>query len=142
MRQRSWCDVYKPSFHLCSTTPIPVQSFEGLDAILRHVRVAYESSRYIGYRHPAGSLRQSGYLSTNSFVFLPRSRLNESFSVISTYTAAMTVPAMIVHCGDYRDLTDLLRETNFQQHVTEPTHVGGKILDLVITRPRDNAKHV
>ena len=39
--------------------------------------------------------------------------------------------------GDARDLTDLLRETDFQQHVTEPTHVGN-ILDLVITRPRDN----
>ena len=36
--------------------------------------------------------------------------------------------------GDARDLTDLLRETDFQQHVTEPTHADGNILDLVTTR--------
>ena len=40
--------------------------------------------------------------------------------------------------GDARDLADLLRETDFQQHVTEPTHVGGYILDLEITRNMHN----
>ena len=43
--------------------------------------------------------------------------------------------------SDDRHLTDLLREIDFQQHVTELTNVYGNILDLVITRPRDNTKH-
>ena len=44
-----------------------------------------------------------------------------------------------VHYGDLRrpdvrDLSELLKDNEYTQHVTEPTHVGGNILDLVITR--------
>ena len=35
---------------------------------------------------------------------------------------------------DVRDLSELLLDNEYTQHVTEPTHVGGNILDLVITR--------
>ena len=35
---------------------------------------------------------------------------------------------------DFRDLSELLEDNEYTQHVTEPTHVGGNILDLVITR--------
>ena len=44
-----------------------------------------------------------------------------------------------VHYGDLRrpnvcDLSELLKDNKYTQHVTEPTHVGGNIIDLVITR--------
>ena len=35
---------------------------------------------------------------------------------------------------DVRDLSELLLDNEYTQHVTEPTNVGGNILDLVITR--------
>ena len=36
------------------------------------------------------------------------------------------------------NLTELLQEADFKQPVREPTHVGGHILDLVITRNSHN----
>ena len=35
-------------------------------------------------------------------------------------------------------LQDLLQSVGLQQHITEPTHTRGHILDLVITRSSDN----
>ena len=48
-----------------------------------------------------------------------------------------------VHYGDdrtsnTRNLTELLQEADFKQHVRELTHVGDHILDLVITQNRHN----
>jgi len=37
-----------------------------------------------------------------------------------------------------RNLTELLQEADFKQPVREPTHVGGHILDLVITQNSHN----
>ena len=37
-----------------------------------------------------------------------------------------------------RNLTELIQEADFKQHVREPTHVGGDIHDLVITRNSHN----
>ena len=44
-----------------------------------------------------------------------------------------------MHYGDNRtcntsNFTELFQEADFRQHVREPTHFGGHILDLVITR--------
>ena len=48
-----------------------------------------------------------------------------------------------MHYGDdrtsnTRNLTELLQEVEFKQHVNEPTLVGDHILDLVITRNSHN----
>ena len=39
---------------------------------------------------------------------------------------------------DSLKLQDLLQSVGLQQHITEPTHTQGHILDLVITRSSDN----
>ena len=92
--------MYMASFHVCSRRPYPPSPLGVLKLYCAMCvqRRSHESSRYIGHLHPAGSLRDSGYSSMNSVVFLnvlPRSRLNVSFSVTSTYATAMILPAML-----------------------------------------------
>ena len=132
-RQQSRCDVYKPSFHLCSTTPKPSQSFEGPEVVLRHVRVASIVRVFTVHRLPSSGRKFTSFgLFIDEFI-----RVLEPAA--TQQTGCVILGDFKVHysydrSSDARDLTDLLRETNFQQHVTEITHVGGNIHDLVIKR--------
>ena len=57
---------------------------------------------------------------------------------VTHQTDCVILGNFIVHYGDdrtsnTRNLTELLQEADFKQHVREPTHDGGHIHDLVIT---------
>ncbi|XP_072016909.1 uncharacterized protein [Amphiura filiformis] len=63
------------------------------------------------------------------------------------------MPRKVIVVGDFNMHVDIpsksevrrfltgIETSGFQQHVTEPTHISGHILDLVISRPDDNLIH-
>ena len=63
--------------------------------------------------------------------------IQDEFSRVLERAATQQTECVIL--GDFNvrygdDPASDARETDFQQHVTEPTHVGGNNFDLVITR--------
>ena len=107
-------------------TPIPAQSFEGLEVAMRHVRATSIARVFTKYRPPS-----YGRKSTRFRLFI------DEFSRVLERAATQQTECVIlgdfnVHYSD--DPASDAREINFQQHVTEPTHVGGNNFDLVITR--------
>ena len=89
--------MYKASFHLCSTTPIPAQSFEGLEVVLHHVRASSVVQVFTIYRPPS-----SGRKSTRPFrLFI------DEFSRVLERAATQQTECVIlgdfnVHYGDDR----------------------------------------
>ena len=137
--------MYKASFHICSKTPIPAQSFEDLEVVLRHVRAASIVRVFTIYRPPSSGRKTTPFrLFVDEFSRVILGDFNVHYGDDRAIDdraiddSAIDDSAIDDSAIDDRDVTDLLRETDFQQHVTEPTHVGCNILDLVITRPRDN----
>ena len=124
--------LFKTSFHLCSVTPLPAKTFEGIEVVLR-VRPTSTVRIVTIYRPPSSG--------KNTTLF---SEFISEFSRVLDRAATRPTEYVIVgdfnvHYGDQlrpdvRDLSELLKDNEFKQHVTEPTHVGGNILDLVITR--------
>ena len=124
--------LYKMTFHLCSLTPLPAKTFEGIEVVLR-VRPTSTVRIVTIYRPPS-----SGKNTT------PFSEFITEFSHVLDRAATRPTEYVIVgdfnvHYGDLcrpdvRDLSELLKDNEYTQHVTEPTHIGGNILDLIITR--------
>ena len=124
--------LFKTIFNLCSVTPLPAKIFECIEVVLR-VRPTSTVRIVTIYRPPS-----SGKNTT------PFSEFITEFNHVLDRAATRPTEYVIVgdfnmHYGDLRrpdvrDLSELLLDNEYTQHVTEPTHVGGNILDLVITR--------
>ena len=129
--------LYKSSFRLCSSTPLPATSFEGLEVVLR-VSKAGSVIRIVTVYRPPSTGRKS----------VPFQTFLDEFSIVLERCATHQTTSVIL--GDFnmqyddnrtcntRNFTELLQEADFRQHVREPTHVGDHILDLVITRNSQN----
>ena len=117
---------------MCSLTPLPAKTFEGIEVVLR-VRPTLTVRIVTIYRPPS-----SGKNTTPFSEFI--TELSHVLDRAATRpTEYVIVGDFNVHYGDLRwhdvrVLSELLKDNEYTQHVTEPTHVGGNILDLVITR--------
>ena len=117
---------------MCSLTPLPAKTFEGIEVVLR-VRPTFTVRIVTIYRPPS-----SGKNTTPFSEFI--TELSHVLDRAATRpTEYVIVGDFNVHYGDLRwhdvrVLSELLKDNEYTQHVTEPTHVGGNILDLVITR--------
>ena len=113
---------------MCSVTPLPAKTFEGIDVLLR-VRPT-STVRIVTIYCPPLSGKNTTHFSE---------LITECSHVLDRAAPGPTEYVMVgdsnVHYGDLRrpnvcDLSELLKDNKYTQHFTEPTHVG----DLVITR--------
>ena len=117
--------------------PLFATSFEGLELVLRVGNAGSVIRIVTVYRPPSAGRK---LVSFQTFI--------EEFSIVleccaTHQTDCVILGDFIVHYDDdrtsiTRNLTELLQEADFKQHVREPTHVGDHILDLVITRNSHN----
>ncbi|KAI0214517.1 putative RNA-directed DNA polymerase from transposon BS [Lamellibrachia satsuma] len=118
--------LYKSAYKFRKTTTKRYDTFEHLDVkstqTSRPVRVV------IIYRPPTTSVQ--------SFLDEFTKYVNE---IVVTRQDILIVGDFNLHCElnsapGVKLLNDILAENNLKQHVTEPTHMKGHMLDLVITR--------
>ena len=118
--------LYKSAYKFRKTTTKRYDTFEYLDVkstqTSRPVRVV------IIYRPPTTSVQ--------SFLDEFATYVNE---IVVTRQDILIVGDFNLHCElnsapGVKLLNDILAENNLKQHVTEPTHMKGHMLDLVITR--------
>ena len=115
----------------CSTAKRKFKSFEYVELSLNHLSTNLRI--VIVYRRPPSSSNQSTVvLFFNEFPILLESLATASGSLL-------IAGDFNLHVNDVRDTTatrflQLIESFNLKQHVCEPTHRNGHILDLLITR--------
>ena len=114
----------------CSTAKRKFKSFEYVELSLNHLSTNLRI--VIVYRPPPSS----SYQSTVVLFFNEFPILRES---LATASGSLLIVGNNLHVNDVRDTTatrflQLIESFNLKQHVCEPTHRNGHILDLLITR--------
>ena len=131
--------IFKSSISVLAIKDIRTLSFEGLSAVVQTGELTVKV--IVIYRlHPYG---KSGVIGADFF---------NDFEHIIDQTALN--PGHVLFLGDYnihydcdsepecRRLKELLITSNLKQHVTEPTHTSGHILDLVISKDDKSVESV
>ena len=118
--------LYKSAYKFCKTKTKRYDTFEHLD--VKSTQTARPIRIVIIYRPPTTAIQ--------SFLDEFATFVNE---IAVTRQDILIVGDFNLHCElndapGVKALNDILAENNLKQHVTEPTHMKGHMLDLVITR--------
>ena len=99
---------------------------------------SYSLRLAVVYRPPStreNGLKTSAFLDHEWPLFLARyATVDNNIIIVGAVSIHLDIPAD----RDTLKFTSVLESCGMRQHVSEPTHVGGHTLDVVITRDTDN----